>query len=166
MTAEQLSMIVFIGDHSVRFWLGKCDVAFFLKCTDDDLVSGQITIFLNFYHDTQSVSLSYLLTMLDEMEYYNFFNILLDRRLQACEFGYDERPSALGFSWETAICSLQFRVCSFTLPGFQIFARRSLFNAAMFFFCCQVKVHHFYSPKHRDNSLIQVQKSNKHIADG
>ena len=89
MTAEQSSVIVFIGDHSVRFWLGKCDVAFFLKCTDDNLVSGQITIFLNFNPDAQSVSLSYLLTMLDEMEYYNFFNILLDRRLQACEFGYD-----------------------------------------------------------------------------
>ena len=53
------------------------------------LLSGQIAIFLNFYPDAQSVSLSYLLTMLDEMEYYNFFNILLDRRLQACEFGYD-----------------------------------------------------------------------------
>ena len=89
MTAELLSMIVFIGDHSVRFWLGKCVVAFFLKCTDDDLISEQITIFLNFYPDAQPVSLSYLLTMLDEMEYYNFFNILLDRRLQACEFGYD-----------------------------------------------------------------------------
>ena len=89
MTAEQLSVIVFIGDHSVRFWLIKGDVAFFSKCTDDNLVSGQITIFLNFNPDAQSVSLSYLLTMLDEMEYYNFFNILLDRRLQACEFGYD-----------------------------------------------------------------------------
>ena len=53
------------------------------------LLSGQIAIFFNFYPDAQSVSLSYLLTMLDETEYYNFFNILLDRRLQACEFGYD-----------------------------------------------------------------------------
>ena len=67
--------------------MGKCDVAFFLKCTDDDVVTGQITTFWNFYPDAQFVSLSYLLTMLDEMEYYNFFNILLDRRLQACEFG-------------------------------------------------------------------------------
>ena len=43
------------------------------------------------------------------------------------------RPLALGFSWETANCSLQLRVCSFTLPGFQIFERRSLFSATPLF---------------------------------
>ena len=65
------------------------------------------------------------------------------------------------------IRNLQFAVSrlQFHVAGISNFARRSLFNAAMFFFC-QVKVDHFYSPKNRDNSLIQVQKSNKHIADG
>jgi len=45
-----------------------------------------------------------------------------------------ERPLASGFSWETANCTLQLRVCSFTLPRFPILARRSLFSAAMLFF--------------------------------
>ena len=36
---------------------------------------------------------------------------------------------------------------------------------AMFFFH-QVEVHHFYRPKTRNNSMIWVQKSNKHIPDG
>ena len=38
------------------------------------------------------------------------------------------------FSWKAANCSLQLCVCMFTLPGFQILARRSLFSAAMLFF--------------------------------
>ena len=47
-------------------------------------------------------------------------------------------------------------------------------NFSKAFICClvppcffhQVEVHHFYRPKNRDKSLIRVQKSNKHIADG
>ena len=35
---------------------------------------------------------------------------------------------------QTTICSLQFCVCSFTLPRFEILARRPLFSAAMLFF--------------------------------
>ena len=35
-----------------------------------------------------------------------------------------------------------------------------------YFFFHQVEVHHFYLPKDRNKSLIRVQKSNKHIADG
>ena len=34
------------------------------------------------------------------------------------------------------------------------------------YFFHQVEVHHFYRPKDRNKSLIRVQKSNKHIADG
>ena len=43
------------------------------------------------------------------------------------------------FHWkpQTANCSQQLRVCIFTLPGFQILARRSLFSAAMLFFVSQ-----------------------------
>ena len=40
---------------------------------------------------------------------------------------------------------LLLRVCNFTLPGFPIYVRRSLFSTAMFFFR-QVDVHHFYHP--------------------
>ena len=132
MTAEQLSMIVFIGDHSVRFWLDKCVVAFFLKCTDDDLVIGQITIFLNFCPDAQSVSLRYLLTMLEEMEYYNFFNILVGSKTASMWVWLWLKTFSIRLFMGNR--NLHFRVCSFTLPGFQIFARRSLFNAATFFF--------------------------------
>ena len=34
------------------------------------------------------------------------------------------------------------------------------------YFFHQVEVHHFYRPKDRNKSLIRVQKSNIHIADG
>ena len=48
------------------------------------------------------------------------------------------RPLAFGFSWENTnrnncACSLWLRVLGFTLPGFQILARRSLFRADKFF---------------------------------
>ena len=70
-------------------------------------------------------------------------------------------PLALGFSWETATCSFQLRVCSFTLPRFQILARRSLFSAAMLFFV-KSKYITFIAQK---TGITRVQKSNKHIAD-
>ena len=47
------------------------------------------------------------------------------------------RPLAFGFSWENTNrnnCSLQLRVRAFTMPGFQILARRSLFRADKLFF--------------------------------
>ena len=47
------------------------------------------------------------------------------------------RPLAFGFSWENTNrnnCSLQLRVGAFTMPGFQILARRSLFRADKLFF--------------------------------
>ena len=42
-------------------------------------------------------------------------------------------PLALSLTWKNVNRKLQF--CIFTLPGFQILARRSLFSAAMLFFC-------------------------------
>ena len=45
--------------------------------------------------------------------------------------------------------SLQLRVCSLTLLGFQILARRSLFTAAMLFFVSAS----LFSPKNVNNSL-------------
>ena len=47
----------------------------------------------------------------------------------------------------------------------------SNFSKAFIFYCPhvvfhQVEVQHFYHPKNRNSSLIQVLKSNKHIADG
>ena len=45
------------------------------------------------------------------------------------------RPLASGFSWKTANRSLQLRVCSLTLPRFQILARRSVqFSSVHFIF--------------------------------
>ena len=63
-------------------------------------------------------------------------------------------PIALSLTWKNANRKLQF--CIFTLPGFQILARRSLFGAAMLFFV-EVKVHLFYRPKNNDHSFIRVQ---------
>ena len=60
--------------------------------------------------------------------------------------------------------SLQLRVCSFTLPGFQISARRSLFSAAMLFFV--VRNASLFSPKSINNSLLRDQKSKEHITGG
>ena len=50
---------------------------------------------------------------------------------------------------------LRLRVCSFTVPGFQILASRSLFSVFL-----QVEVRLFYRPKNMNGSLIRVQKSN------
>ena len=47
--------------------------------------------------------------------------------------------------------SLQLRVCSLTLPGFQILARRLLFTAALFFFV--IRSASLFSPKNVNNSL-------------
>ena len=47
------------------------------------------------------------------------------------------RPLVFGFSWENTNrnnCSLQLRVRAFTMQGFQILTRRSLFRADMLFF--------------------------------
>ena len=44
--------------------------------------------------------------------------------------------------------SLQLQVCSFTLPGFQISARRSLFSAAILFFV-NSKCFAFFAQKHK-----------------
>ena len=57
---------------------------------------------------------------------------------------------------------LQLRICSFTLPGFQILARRSLFiSATMLFFV--IRNASLFSPKNINNSLLRDQESKYHI---
>ena len=75
------------------------------------------------------------------------------------------RPLALGFS--TGNRKLQFAVTrfQFRVAGISNFRKAFIVKCRPVVFP-QVKVHHFYRPKNRDNSFIRVQKSNKHIADG
>ena len=60
--------------------------------------------------------------------------------------------------------SLQLRICSFTLPGFQILARPSLFTATMLFFV--IRNASLFSPKNINNSLLPDQESKYHITGG
>ena len=76
-------------------------------------------------------------------------------------FENEIRAFSIRFFMETATCSFQLRVYSFTLPRFQILARRSLFSAAMLFFV-KSKCITFIAQK---TGITRVQKSNKHIAD-
>ena len=67
---------------------------------------------------------------------------------------------------QTANCSLQLRVCSFTLPGFKYWQGVHCLGLPCCFSLSWSEVHHFYRTRNRNNSFIRVQKSNKLIADG
>ena len=75
------------------------------------------------------------------------------------------RPLVFGFSWENTNrnnCSLQLRVRGFTLPRFQILARRSLFRADMLFFLESKFITSISGPKNRNNLFFS--SSNIHEA--